>query len=157
WSQLGGTFPAPLFIFLSGVSFALVTERFREKGTDRPAIAKQTILRGAEIFGLGLLFPIQEYALGFRYAPWTDLFAVDVLIILALSMLLMGVLCYFPSAESFVSARTRTITASLTAATLVAMFTPPLWTTHRPKFLPWPLESYINGVHIFNEPQPWLF
>jgi len=25
------------------------------------------------------------------------------------------------------------------------------------KFLPWPLESYINGVHIFKEPQPWLF
>src|SRR3989449_8258740 len=34
---------------------------------------------------------------------------------------------------------------------------PPLWKTHRPKFLPWPIESYINGVHIFREPQPWLF
>jgi fucose 4-O-acetylase-like acetyltransferase len=37
------------------------------------------------------------------------------------------------------------------------MATPPLWTTHRPKFLPWPIESYINGVHIFGQPQPWLF
>ena len=37
------------------------------------------------------------------------------------------------------------------------MITPPLWTTLRPKFLPWPLESYINGVHIFSSPQPWLF
>src|SRR5205807_9222082 len=32
WSQLGGTLPAPLFIFLAGVSFALVTERLREIG-----------------------------------------------------------------------------------------------------------------------------
>ena len=32
WSQLGGTLPAPLFIFLAGVSFALATERLREKG-----------------------------------------------------------------------------------------------------------------------------
>ena len=32
WSQLGGTLPAPLFLFLAGVSFALVTERLREKG-----------------------------------------------------------------------------------------------------------------------------
>jgi len=40
---------------------------------------------------------------------------------------------------------------------IVAMPTPPLWTTHRPKFLPWPIESYINGVHIFDQPQPWLF
>src|SRR5438046_9354059 len=37
------------------------------------------------------------------------------------------------------------------------MATPPLWTTYRPRFLPWPIESYINGVHIFKEPQPWLF
>jgi len=157
WSQLGGTFPAPLFIFLAGISFALVTERLREQGTDRRAIAKQTILRGTEIFGLGLLFRIQEYALAFGYAPWTDLFRVDVLNILGLSMMLMGVLCYFTSAESLVFARNRTIAASLAAATLVAMLTPPFWTTHRPKFLPWPLESYVNGVHIFSEPQPWLF
>ena len=59
WSQLGGTLPAPLFIFLAGVSFALVTERLREKGVERHAIAKQTILRGAEIFGMGLLFRAQ--------------------------------------------------------------------------------------------------
>src|SRR5215475_6968053 len=157
WSQLGGTFPAPLFIFLAGISLALVTERLREKETDHRATAKQTILRGAEIFGLGLLFRIQEYGLAFGYAPWTDLFRVDVLNILGLSMILMGVLCYFTSAESFIAARNRTIAASLAAAILVAMLTPPLWTTHRPKFFPWPLESYINGVHIFNEPQPWLF
>jgi len=35
--------------------------------------------------------------------------------------------------------------------------TPWLWTTHRPRWLPWPLESYINGVHIYGQPQPWLF
>src|ERR1700740_3106289 len=56
WSQLGGTLPAPLFIFLAGISFALVTEKLRDRRTDRTAIARQTILRGAEIFGLGILF-----------------------------------------------------------------------------------------------------
>ncbi|MFZ0336803.1 MAG: acyltransferase family protein, partial [Terracidiphilus sp.] len=29
WSQLGGTLPAPLFLFLSGISMALITERLR--------------------------------------------------------------------------------------------------------------------------------
>ena len=157
WSQLGGTLPAPLFIFLSGISFALVTERLREQGTDRRIIAKQTIFRGAEVFGLGLLFRIQEYALAFGYAPWTDLLRVDILNILGISMVLMGVLCYFTSAKSFAVSRNLTLIASLAAAALIAILTPPLWTTHRPSFLPWPLESYINGVHIFNEPQPWLF
>src|SRR5271168_1129319 len=94
WSQLGGTLPAPLFIFLSGISFALVTERMREKGAARGEIARTTILRGAEIYGLGLLFRVQECLLGFGHAPWTDLLRVDVLNILGISMMLMGVICW---------------------------------------------------------------
>ena len=157
WSRLGGTLPAPLFIFLAGVSFALVTEKLREKGIARGVIAKQTILRGAEIFGMGLLFRVQEYALGFPWSPWTDLLRVDVLNILGLSMMLMGVLCWFAGSGDAAAARVRTLVTGILAAVIVAMATPPLWTTHRPKFLPWPIESYINGVHIFGEPQAWLF
>src|SRR5215471_52322 len=157
WSQLGGTLPAPLFVFLAGVSFALVTERLREKGVARGAVAKQTILRGAEVFGLGLLFRAQEFALGYPWSPWTDLLRVDVLNILGLSLMLMGVLCWVTGDGAVVAARIRTLVAGLFAAAIVAMITPPLWTTHRPKFLPWPFESYINGVHVFDKPQPWLF
>jgi len=157
WSQLGGTLPAPLFIFLAGISMALVTERLREKGIARNTILKQTTLRGAEIFALGILFRLQEYALGFKWVPWTDLFRVDILNILGLSMILMALLCWLTSAEQIASARARGIVGALFAATFIAMLTPPLWTTHRPRFLPWPLESYINGVHIFPEPQHWLF
>jgi uncharacterized membrane protein len=157
WSRLGGTLPAPLFIFLAGVSFALVTERLREKGMDCTAIAKQTILRGAEVFGMGLLFRVQEYALGYPWSPKTDLLRVDVLNILGLSMVLLGVLCWAMGEGAVAAARIRTLVAGLFAATVVAMATPPLWTTYRPKFLPWPVESYINGVHIFDKPQPWLF
>jgi uncharacterized membrane protein len=157
WSQLGGTLPAPLFVFLAGVSFALVTERLREKGLSRNVIAKQTILRGAEIFGMGLLFRVQEFALGYPWSPWTDLLRVDVLNILGLSMMLMGVLCWATGNGAVAASRIRTLIAGVFAAAIVAMTTPPLWTTHRPKFLPWPLESYLNGVHIFDKPQPWLF
>lgn len=157
WSQLGGTLPAPLFIFLAGVSFALVTERLREKGVARNAIARQTILRGAEIFGMGLLFRAQEFVLGYPWSPWTDLLRVDVLNILGLSMVLMGILCWATGEGAVAATRIRTLVAGLFAAAAVAMVTPPFWTTHRPKFLPWPLESYINGVHIFDKPQPWLF
>jgi uncharacterized membrane protein len=157
WSRLGGTLPAPLFIFLAGVSFALVTEKLREKGIERKTIARQTILRGAEIFGMGLLFRVQELALGYPWSPWTDLLRVDVLNILGLSMMLMGVLCWATGAGEVAATRMRTLVAGVLAAVAVAMATPPLWTTYRLKFLPWPIESYINGVHIFKEPQPWLF
>lgn len=165
WSQLGGTFPAPLFVFLSGISFALVTERLREKGASPGQVAKTTIRRGAEIFGLGLLFRVQEFALGYPWSPWTDLLRVDVLNILGLSMVLMGVLCWLSArgatsldAQQNVTAlRNRSMVCSLLVAALVALATPVLWTTHRPSWLPWPLESYINGVHNLDKPQPWLF
>jgi uncharacterized membrane protein len=151
WSQLGGTLPAPLFLFLAGISCALVTDRMRRKGVAANPVAFTTIRRGAEIFGLGLLFRVQEFLLGQPSAPWTDLLRVDVLNVIGLSLVFMGIVCRVT--------RSRVANAVLAAAVAIAiaMATPPLWTTWRPRWLPWYLESYINGVHTFNVPQPWLF
>src|SRR2546426_5923291 len=141
WSRLGGTLPAPLFIFLAGVSFALVTEKLREKGIARNAIAKQTILRGAEIFGMGLLFRVQEFALGYPWSPWTDLLRVDVLNILGLSMMLMGALCWATGDGSEPAARIRTLVAGIFAAGSVVVGTPPPLAAHPPEVVPRPLAS----------------
>ena len=157
WSQAAGTFPAPLFVLLAGISSAMVTQRLREKGVVRNAIARTTILRGAEIFGLGLLFRVQEFILGYPKSPWTDLLRVDVLNILGMSMMLMGVLCWLTASDTLEKSRRTGIAAGLVAATLVVLATPWLWTTYRPRWLPWPLESYINGVHTYGQPQTWLF
>lgn len=157
WSQAVATLPAPLFIFLAGVSSAMVTHRLREKGVSRNAIVRTTILRGAEIFGLGLLFRGQEYLLGYPKSPWTDLLRVDVLNILGLSMMLTGVLCWLTASTTPEKSSKRGIAWGLILATAIAIATPWLWTTHRPSGLPWPLESYINGVHTFTQPQTWLF
>src|SRR5438270_10064941 len=94
YSQLGGTFPAPLFLFLAGVSFALVTGKLREKGTAPGEIARTTIVRGAEIFGFGLLFRLQEYAISWGWAPKSDMLRVDILNTIGLSMMMMGVACW---------------------------------------------------------------
>lgn len=150
-SQLLGTLPAPLFLFLAGVSFALVTQKMQERGVAADAILRTTLRRGAEIFALGLLFRLQEFLLGQPWAPWTDLLRVDILNMIGLSMMLMALVCRLaakPAARGVVAAG---------VALGIALATPPLWTTWRPRQLPWPLESYLNGVHIFNEPQPWLF
>jgi uncharacterized membrane protein len=157
FSQILATVPAPAFLFLAGVSAALVTEKMRQKGIARNEIAVQSIRRGAEIFVLGLVFRVQEYALGYKWVPWTDLLRVDILNAIGLSLIFLGILCWFASAPDPVVARHRSIAASLAIATVVAMLTPLVWTTWRPRFLPWPLESYINGVHSLNEPQHWLF
>ncbi len=60
WSQAVATLPAPLFIFLAGVASVMIAQRLREKGASCNVIARTTILRGAEIFGLGLLFRGQD-------------------------------------------------------------------------------------------------
>ncbi len=53
--------------------------------------------------------------------------------------------------------RKRYVISAAAIAAAIALATPPLWTTHQPRWLPWPLESYINGVHNLGVPQPWLF
>src|SRR5690349_13016489 len=98
YSQLGGTFPAPLFLFLAGISFALVTEKLWQKNLPPGQIARATILRGAEIFGFGLLFRVQEFAVSWGWAPKSDLFRVDILNTIGMSMMLMGVACWIVAA-----------------------------------------------------------
>jgi uncharacterized membrane protein len=176
WSHLGGTFPAPLFLFLAGISVALVAEKMLQKGNTASQLGKKIILRGTEILGLGLLFRVQEYAISWGWAPWTDLFRVDILNTIGVSIILMGAVSWIallftrparlPSVEAQESGgqappdvRRHTVMAAvaLIVAVVISSLTPLLWTTWRPQFLPWQLETYINGVHNLGTPQPWLF
>jgi uncharacterized membrane protein len=158
YSQLGGTFPAPLFLFLAGISLALVTGKLLQRNLPPAEIAGTTIRRGAEIFGFGLLFRLQEYLIAWGWAPKSDLLRVDVLNTIGLSMMLMGVVCWLVLAN--IRGGHRRLALMLTAAgtaLFISLLTPPLWTTWPPHWLPWPLESYVNGVHNLGTPQPGLF
>jgi predicted acyltransferase len=158
YSQLGGTFPAPLFLFLAGISFAMVTEKLWKKNLATAEIARKIIRRGAEIFAFGLLFRLQEYLIAWGWAPLSDLLRVDVLNTIGISMMLMGVLCWLVLAiRRTKQMRVAIVLASAGTAVLISLLTPPLWTTWRPDWLPWPLESYINGVHNLGTPQAGLF
>jgi uncharacterized membrane protein len=165
YSQLGGTFPAPLFLFLAGISFALVTEKLRLKGLTAGRIARSTIWRGAEIFAFGLLFRLQEYVIAWGWAPKSDLLRVDILNTIGMSMMLMGVLCWIvlgierkdQAGSSGGRTRSFLVLAAMGTSLAISLLSPPLWTTWRPDWLPWPIESYINGVHNLGTPQAWLF
>jgi uncharacterized membrane protein len=172
-SQMLGTFPAPLFLFLAGISLAIVVSKLLEKDVAAGDIARKTIRRGAEIFALGLLFRLQEFAIAWGWAPRSDLFRVDILNTIGVSIMLMGAACWAILAlrKTGVFARRKrrneTAASSRPYASLIAMailsaaaisaFTPLLWTIWRPDFLPWQLESYIDGVHNIGHPQSWLF
>jgi len=182
YSQLLGTFPAPLFLFLAGISFALVTDKLLQNSLSPTQIARSTIRRGAEVFGFGLLLRLQEYLISWGWAPKSDLLRVDILNTIGLSMMLMGVLCWLvlsvshrrgnmwgqpppavrpgearQEAANMLRSHFALIFSAALAALVISLLTPLLWTTWRPRFLPWPLESYINGVHNLGTPQAWLF
>jgi uncharacterized membrane protein len=185
-SQLLGTLPAPLFLFLAGISFALVTDKLLRKNWAPTEITRTMFRRGAEIFAFGLLFRLQEFLIAWGWAPWSDLLRVDVLNIIGVSMMLMALLCGIvlsartrlpawgqpPAAgQADQSSRASTsqstsptataalpiVRAAIATAAIIAVFTPPLYTTWRPTWLPWWLESYIDGCHNLGAPQPWLF
>jgi uncharacterized membrane protein len=158
WSQLGGTLPAPLFLFLAGISFAFVADKLVRKNLSAAEITSAMARRGAEIFALGLLFRLQEFLIAWGWAPKSDLARVDILNTIGLSMILMALVSGLAlRAVSPRSRRSALVAASLSAGALIALLTPPLWTTARPSWLPWPIESYLNGCHNLGAPQPWLF
>jgi uncharacterized membrane protein len=158
WSQLGGTLPAPLFLFLAGISVALAVNRLRQKGRTPSQIGRTTTYRGAQILALGFLFRLQEYLIAWGWAPWTDLLRVDILNTIGVSMMLLGLTCWIAMAlrgkpDSGVSTAILATAISLS----ISLLTPALWTTWAPGWLPWPVESYVNGVHNLGQPQAWLF
>jgi len=187
-SQLLGTLPAPLFLFLAGISFALVIDKLIRRNLSSGEITKAMVRRGAEIFALGLVFRLQEFLIAWGWAPWSDLLRVDILNIIGLSMIWMALVCGItlktcgrmrdsylciptPAPEQpasgvshiaetppgFGRCRAVLVAASIATASLIALLTPPFYTTWRPNRLPWPLESYINGCHNLGAPQPWVF
>jgi uncharacterized membrane protein len=164
-SQLLGTLPAPLFLFLAGVSFALVVNKLMRKNLTASEITGKMVLHGAHILAFGLLFRLQEFLIAWGWAPWSDLLRVDILNIIGVSMILMALTCGITLAacgKSFASDdRGRRAVAiagvAVTVASGIALLTPPLYTTWRPTWLPWWLESYIDGCHNLGTPQPWLF
>ena len=163
WSQVGGTLPAPLFLFLAGISLALVVTKLRQKGLTPNQIGRKGILRGVEILALGFLFRLQEFVIAWGWAPWSDLLRVDVLNSIGVSLMLMGAVCWMvlavagrvQSSSSRVPVALAGTAVGVTVA--ISLLTPPLWTTWRPHWMPWPLESYIDGVHNFGQPQATLF
>jgi hypothetical protein len=119
---------------------------------------------------------VQEFAISLGWAPWSDLFRVDILNTIGISLMLMAILswavlkCAQPGlvekdVENWSDGRPRPsgesarylVSAAALVTAVVSVLTPLLWTTWRPRFLPWQLETYINGVHNLGQPQAWLF
>lgn len=149
WSQLVGSLPAPLFLFLTGISAVLMAGKV-SAGASPSTAAGRLMKRGFEIWGLGMLFRLQEYLIAFPWAPWTDLLRVDVLNCIGVSLVLVSLVLYLSKTWMQLA-----MNAALASAAII-MVSPLVW-THRFTRLPWFIASYLNGVHNQGKPLSWLF
>jgi uncharacterized membrane protein len=137
YSRYFGGYPAALFLFLAGVSLALVADGARRRGEGSEAIARRALGRAAMVFGFAVLFRLwMFFASGFT--AWEDLFRVDVLNCIAVSLALVAVVVLRLDGSLWVL-------ASAGLAAVVALLTPFAWDGPWPEWTPARLGGYIGG------------
>jgi uncharacterized membrane protein len=137
--------PSRLFLFLVGVSAAIVYERQIAQGMTAGAMRAATAKRGLLVLGLALLFRLQEHALALFWGGWDPLFRVDILNCIGASLL---VLALFTTPRH---GRPR-IWLPLAAAAVFIGLGPIVGPAQFPAWLPRPLTSYIGG----QRPMAWF-
>ena len=136
---LGGL-PAPGFLFLAGLSSALVLARERTREVPASARARQGLRRGMYILGLAFAFRFVSFFAGLNdLAYWPIMFRVDILNCMGVSLALVGVLCALPK-----SGRTSAFVATLLGLAFL-LPAPLVWGRH----LTFPTEllgHYVAGT-----------
>ncbi|MBI4472490.1 MAG: DUF1624 domain-containing protein [Acidobacteria bacterium] len=143
-SQFLGGFPAPIFLFLVGVSLALVLDRLRRRGASSRQLAEKVIRRGAWILLLAYAFRLEQFLVWYPDSRWTDIFRVDTLNCIAVCTLIVGLISVL-----FKTRRTNAIVLGLATA-LVVVVTP--WVYPLRPGLPDHVLGYLNG-----NGHPWFF
>ncbi|HEY0705705.1 MAG TPA: heparan-alpha-glucosaminide N-acetyltransferase domain-containing protein [Polyangia bacterium] len=137
--------PSRLFLFLVGVSSAAIFEQQLARGLATAEMRRQTFRRGFQMLAFAYLFRLQEHILAGFWGGWKQVFRVDILNCIAMSILLIAVVGV-PS-----NGRPRRYLPLVVAALLIG-FGPIIGPAHFPDYLPEPLTSYIGG----QRPMSWF-
>lgn len=143
-SQSLGGLPAPIFLFLVGVSLALVLDRMRSTGASSAQLAGRVIRRGMWILVLAYAFRIEQFLMWYPAAPLSDLLRIDTLNCISICTLLIGL-------YSVAFKTRRTNIAAMGITTAVFVFITPWVYPLRPPVSSLVL-SYLNGSG-----HPWYF
>jgi len=135
-SQFLGGLPAPIFLFLVGVSLALVLDRMRTKGASSRELALKVLRRGGWILLLAYIFRVEQFLMWYPASDWRGIFKVDTLNCIAICTLIVGLL-------SVACKSRRTNIVLLSAVTCGFVFVTP-W-IYPLKGLPSFILSYLNG------------
>lgn len=140
YSQLLGSFPAPCFLFLAGLSAALGYRKILDAPVSETKRLWLSVRRGLQIFGFALLFRLQEFLQWTSWVGWRDFFKVDMLNTIGLSLALLGIVL-------FVVRGFRTRLVMLAGLFLAAgLAAPAVWGWAPLDRLPWMIRNYISGT-----------
>ncbi|HYR87353.1 MAG TPA: heparan-alpha-glucosaminide N-acetyltransferase domain-containing protein [Terriglobia bacterium] len=143
-SQFLGGFPAPIFLFLVGVSLALVLDRMRARGASCLELARKVLRRGIWILLLAYVFRVEQFLVWYPASTGSDVFRVDTLNCIAVCTLIIGFLSI-----AFKTRRANIIAMGLSTCAFVYI-TP--WVYPLRSYMPSFVLSYLNG-----NGHPWYF
>ena len=135
-SQFLGGLPAPIFLFLVGVSLAIVLDRMRAKGAPARDLIRRVVRRGGWILFLAYVFRLEQFVIWYPASDWSGVFRVDTLNCIAISTMVVGLL-----SVGFKSRRANIVAMGIATAGLVVA-TPLIYPL---KSLPGFVLSYVNG------------
>jgi uncharacterized membrane protein len=92
WIRMMGGLPSRMFLLLVGVSAAIRFEGQLARGADPATMRRGAVRRGLEILVMAYLFRMQEHILAGFKGGWPMLWKVDILNVIAVSLLLVGML-----------------------------------------------------------------
>lgn len=140
YSQLLGSFPAPCFLFLAGLSAALGYRKVLDAPVSEGRRLWLSVRRGLQIFGFALLFRLQEFVQWASWVGWRDFFKVDMLNTIGLSLALLGLVLF---AVRRLRARVAVFAGLFLAFGLAA---PAVWGWAPLDRLPWMVRNYVSGT-----------
>ena len=136
-SQFLGGMPAPIFLFLVGVSLALVLDRMRQKNASPTDILQKVLRRGGWILLVAYAFRVEQFLVWYPFSRWEDVFRVDTLNCIAACSLVIGLF------SALFKTRRSNMMATAFAAAAVTFITPIVYPV-RAGISPFVL-SYLNG------------
>jgi uncharacterized membrane protein len=137
--------PSRLFLFLVGVSTAIVFESGLKRGRPPAEMRAQTARRGLLVLVLAYLFRLQEHVFAGFWGGWGQVFRVDILNCIGASLLVLALVAvprdgrpaYLPA---------------LVAAALFVGLGPIVGPAVMPRWIPEPISAYVGG----QRPMSWF-
>ena len=145
-SQFLGGMPPAIFLFLTGCTYSFLMNSNEKKGIDRWTSVRACLRRAFYLWVLAFAFRFQLWLFGQPSSPWTDLFKVDILNCMGITLTLTSLMALWTT-------RQRVTRGALLGLVIAALS--PLATAHDWSAVPHYIRSYFVPDYLQFSFFPW--